>query len=173
MTTDTLVDLGLVLVFVLVGGVFAATEIALISLRESRIRELDRRGGRGRRTATLARDPNRFLSAVQIGVTVAGFFSAAYGASTLAPDLAPTLCSSSSVWVPTAWTRPSSRTTIWSASSTVASRCATITTVCWPPTVSRARWNNSSLRLSRLEVGSSSNSELYRELARRQLIGAP
>ncbi|MGU3586725.1 hemolysin family protein [Rhodococcus sp. C26F] len=91
MTTDTLVNLGLVLVFVLVGGVFAATEIALVSLRESQIRELDRRGGRGRRTATLARDPNRFLSAVQIGVTVAGFFSAAYGASTLAPDLAPTL----------------------------------------------------------------------------------
>ena len=78
MTTDILVNLGLVLVFVLVGGVFAATEIALVSLRESRIRELDRRGGRGRRTATLARDPNRFLSAVQIGVTVAGFFSAAY-----------------------------------------------------------------------------------------------
>ncbi|MBS9372253.1 hemolysin family protein [Rhodococcus sp. B50] len=91
MTADTLVNLALVLVFVLVGGVFAATEIALVSLRESQIRELDRRGGRGRRTATLARDPNRFLSAVQIGVTVAGFFSAAYGASTLAPDLAPTL----------------------------------------------------------------------------------
>jgi putative hemolysin len=43
------------------------------------------------RTAALARDPNRFLSAVQIGVTVAGFLSAAYGASTIAPALAPTL----------------------------------------------------------------------------------
>ncbi|MCD2114846.1 MULTISPECIES: hemolysin family protein [Rhodococcus] len=91
MTADTVVNLALVLVFVLVGGLFAATEIALVSLRESQIRELDRRGGRGHRTAALARDPNRFLSAVQIGVTVAGFFSAAYGASTLAPDLAPTL----------------------------------------------------------------------------------
>ena len=39
--------------------------------------------------ASLARDPNRFLSAVQIGVTVAGFFSAAFGASTLAPSFAP------------------------------------------------------------------------------------
>ncbi|MEU5842277.1 hemolysin family protein [Rhodococcus sp. NPDC047139] len=91
MTSGALLNLALVLVFVLVGGVFAATEIALVSLRESQIRELDRRGGRGRRTAALARDPNRFLSAVQIGVTVAGFFSAAYGASTLAPDLTPTL----------------------------------------------------------------------------------
>ncbi|WP_241386716.1 hemolysin family protein [Rhodococcus sp. CH91] len=91
MTTDTLVNLILVLVFVLIGGVFAATEIALVSLRESQLRELERRSNRGRRTAALARDPNRFLSAVQIGVTLAGFFSAAYGASTLAPDLAPTL----------------------------------------------------------------------------------
>ncbi|WP_278259115.1 CNNM domain-containing protein [Nocardioides convexus] len=41
--------------------------------------------------AAIARDPNRFLSAVQIGVTVAGFLSAAYGGSTLAPDVAPYL----------------------------------------------------------------------------------
>ncbi|EID78011.1 MULTISPECIES: hemolysin family protein [Rhodococcus] len=88
---DTVVDAGLVLLFVLVGGVFAATEIALVSLREGQIRRLERRGGRGARTAALARNPNRFLSAVQIGVTVAGFLSAAYGASTIAPALAPTL----------------------------------------------------------------------------------
>jgi len=48
-------------------------------------------GARGVLVAELARDPNRFLAAVQIGVTVAGFFSAAYGGSTLAPDLAPHL----------------------------------------------------------------------------------
>ena len=39
--------------------------------------------------AALARDPNRFLAAVQIGVTLAGFLSAAFGATTLADDLAP------------------------------------------------------------------------------------
>ena len=83
--TQTFVNLGLVVVFVLVGGVFAATEIALVSLRESQVNQLEQRGGRGERVATIARDPNRFLSAVQIGVTVAGFFSAAYGGSTLAP----------------------------------------------------------------------------------------
>lgn len=81
----------LVLVLVLVGGVFAATEIALVSLREGQIRGLEQRGGRGARTAALARNPNRFLSAVQIGVTVAGFFSAAYGASTIAPAVSPSL----------------------------------------------------------------------------------
>ncbi len=91
MDVQTLVNLGLVLLFVLIGGVFAATEIALVSLRSSQMAGLERMGSRGARVAGLARDPNRFLAAVQIGVTVAGFFSAAYGGSTLAPDLAPHL----------------------------------------------------------------------------------
>ena len=91
MDQETLFSIGLVLVFVLVGGVFAGTEIALVSLRESQIDQLARRGGRGARVARVARDPNRFLAAVQIGVTVAGFLSAAYGAATLAPDFAPGL----------------------------------------------------------------------------------
>lgn len=89
--TQTFVNLGLVVVFVLVGGVFAATELALVSLRESQVTQIQRRGARGARVAAVARDPNRFLAAVQIGVTVAGFFSAAYGGSELAPDLAPYL----------------------------------------------------------------------------------
>jgi putative hemolysin len=91
MGADTLLTIGLVLVFVLVGGVFAGTELALVSLRESQLSALERRGPRGARVAAVARDPNRFLAAVQVGVTVAGFFSAAYGAATLAPDLAPVL----------------------------------------------------------------------------------
>jgi putative hemolysin len=82
-------DVLLVLAFVLVGGVFAATEIALVSLRTAQVDKLEAQGGRGHAVASLARDPNRFLSAVQIGVTVAGFFSAAFGASTLAPSFAP------------------------------------------------------------------------------------
>jgi putative hemolysin len=91
MDQDTVVAVALVLAFVLIGGVFAGTELALVSLRESQIAGIERRGRRGARAAAVARDPNRFLAAVQIGVTVAGFFSAAYGASTIAPDVAPTL----------------------------------------------------------------------------------
>lgn len=89
--SQTWVNLGLVLLFVLIGGVFAATELALVSLRDGQVKALEREGGRGAKVASIARDPNRFLSAVQIGVTVAGFFSAAYGGSTLAPDVAPYL----------------------------------------------------------------------------------
>jgi putative hemolysin len=91
MDTQTFVNFGLVLLFILIGGVFAATEIALVSLRESQLSAIERSGVRGARVAAVARNPNRFLAAVQIGVTVAGFFSAAYGGSTLAPDLAPYL----------------------------------------------------------------------------------
>jgi putative hemolysin len=91
MDSQTFLNAGLVLVLVMLGGVFAATEIALVSLRESQLVRLERQSARGARVASVARDPNRFLAAVQIGVTVAGFFSAAYGGSTLAPDLAPYL----------------------------------------------------------------------------------
>lgn len=91
MSQGTLLNIGLVLLFILIGGLFAATEIALVSLRESQVTQMAQQGKRGERVAALARNPNRFLSAVQIGVTVAGFFSAAYGASTIAPDLAPVL----------------------------------------------------------------------------------
>ena len=89
--SDVWANIGLVLIFVLVGGVFAAAEIALVSLRESQVRSIGQRGARGARVAALAADPNRFLSAVQVGVTLAGFLSAAFGAATLAEDLTPLL----------------------------------------------------------------------------------
>lgn len=91
MTEQMWLSVGLVLVFILIGGLFAGTELALVSLRESQLDQLAKRGKRGAHVARVARDPNRFLAAVQIGVTVAGFISAAYGATTLAPALAPPL----------------------------------------------------------------------------------
>ena len=84
-------NIALVVVFVLIGGVFAATEMALVTLRESQLNAIAARGKRGARVAALARNPNTFLSAVQIGVTVAGFASAAYGAASIAPSVTPLL----------------------------------------------------------------------------------
>jgi putative hemolysin len=78
----------LVLVVIGIGGFFAAAEMALVSLRETQIRSLGRRGRRGQRTAKLAQDPNRFLSSVQIGVTLATLLSGAFGAALLADKLA-------------------------------------------------------------------------------------
>jgi putative hemolysin len=77
-------DIIIVLVIVCLGGFFSASEMALVSLREGQIRALAKRGKRGQRTARLASDPNRFFSAVQIGVTLATLVSGAYGAATLA-----------------------------------------------------------------------------------------
>ncbi len=89
MNGDLVWNIALVIAFVLIGGVFAATEMALVTLRESQINAIAARGRRGERVASLARNPNMFLSAVQIGVTVAGFASAAYGATSIAPSVAP------------------------------------------------------------------------------------
>ncbi|MGW5643249.1 hemolysin family protein [Saccharopolyspora sp. NPDC003752] len=84
-------NLALVLLFVLFGGYFAAAEIALVSLRESQVRKLAERDRRGARVAKLRADSNRFLSAVQIGVTFAGFFASSYGGATIAVRLEPML----------------------------------------------------------------------------------
>lgn len=89
--SETLLNVALVLVFILVGGIFAGAEIALVSLREGQVRALSGRGRRGGRVARLHEDPNRFLAAVQVGVTLAGFLSAAFGAATLADDVVPVL----------------------------------------------------------------------------------
>ena len=88
---DLFWNIALVFAFVLIGGVFAATEMALVTLRESQLNAISLRGRRGMKVAALARNPNTFLSAVQIGVTVAGFASAAYGATSIAPSLVPLL----------------------------------------------------------------------------------
>ena len=88
---STLGSIALVVLFVLIGGLFAAAEIALVSLRDSQARALASRSKRGRTVADLNEDPNRFLASVQVGVTLAGFMSAAFGGATLSDDLAPVL----------------------------------------------------------------------------------
>ena len=76
----------------IVGAVFVAAETALITLRESQVSRLaETKGRRGRRLAKLVEDPNRFLAAGQVGVTLAGFISAAYGEKRLAPIIVPKL----------------------------------------------------------------------------------
>jgi putative hemolysin len=87
----TLANVGLVVVFVVIGGLFAAAEIALVSLRDGQARALAARSKRGETVAALNEDPNRFLAAVQVGVTLAGFLSAAFGGATLSGDLEPVL----------------------------------------------------------------------------------
>ena len=87
--SDLWFNIAVVLFFVLLGGFFAAAELALVSLRESQVQRLAEESRRGRRLAALTANPNRYLAAGQVGVTLAGFISAGFGASTIAPDLSP------------------------------------------------------------------------------------
>jgi len=84
-------DLAIIAGLILLAALFVAAEIALISLRESQIRQMVARGKRGARVAALAENPNRFLAAAQVGVTVCGFLSAALGAEKLGGYVIPWL----------------------------------------------------------------------------------
>jgi putative hemolysin len=88
---QTLLDVLVIFVLIVASGVFVAAEMSLVSLRDSQVRQLAHRSKRGRTVAKLNDNPNRFLSAVQIGVTLFGFLSAAFGGATLADQLAPVL----------------------------------------------------------------------------------
>jgi len=80
---QTLLNIGIVLLLILIEGLFVAAEIALISLREGQVRALAESSRRGAIVAKLISDPNRFLAAVQIGVTTTALLSSAFGAVTL------------------------------------------------------------------------------------------
>ena len=84
-------DLGIVALLIALGGLFVAAEIALISLRESQVKQIALKGKRGAKVAQLASNPNRLLGAVQIGVTFSGFLSAALGAERLGKYVIPWL----------------------------------------------------------------------------------
>jgi putative hemolysin len=88
---DLLRSFLIVLIFILIGGFFASAELALVSLREGQVQRLSTRGRRGRRLAIVAANPNRFLAAGQVGVTLAGFISAGFGGAEIAPMIAPYL----------------------------------------------------------------------------------
>ena len=79
----TVLNVCIVLALILVEGLFVASEIALVSLREGQARAMADAGRRGRAVARLVEDPNRFLAAVQIGVTSTALLSSAFGAVTL------------------------------------------------------------------------------------------
>ena len=89
---STWVSALIVLFFILVGGFFAAAEIALVPLREAQVKRIaETKGRRGKLLKELHDHPNRFLASVQVGVTVAGFIGAGFGASSLTPVLSPVL----------------------------------------------------------------------------------
>jgi putative hemolysin len=87
-------ELALVLVLVLINGLLAMAELAVVSSRRARLRALIERNVTGaRRALALASDPGKFLSTVQIGITLVGVLSGAFSGATLGQRLADWLLS--------------------------------------------------------------------------------
>lgn len=84
---DVLPQIALVAVLIVVNGLLSGSELALVSLRESQLQRMEDGSRRARALALLARDPNRFLATIQIGITLAGFLASAAAAVSLAEPL--------------------------------------------------------------------------------------
>jgi putative hemolysin len=77
-----------VLLLVVLNGLFAMTEMAVVSARKSKLQSRAERGDRGaRRALELAEEPTHFLSAVQVGITLIGILAGAYGQAAIAGEL--------------------------------------------------------------------------------------
>lgn len=81
-----------ILMLICLNGIFSMSEIAIISARKSSLSNRVKRGDRGARIALdLANEPERFLSTVQIGITLIGILTGIYSGATLADRFAAIL----------------------------------------------------------------------------------
>ncbi len=82
------IAIAVVLLLVVLNGLFAMTELAVVSSRKSKLQSRAERGDRGARAALkLSEEPTQFLSAVQVGITLIGILAGAYGQATIAGEL--------------------------------------------------------------------------------------
>jgi putative hemolysin len=85
-------DVLIILALILLNGIFSMSELALVSARRMRLEKLSADGSRGARAALeLADNPSRFLSTIQVGITLISIFNGAYGEASLAARLAAQL----------------------------------------------------------------------------------
>ncbi len=80
--------IAVVLLLVVLNGLFAMTELAVVTSRKSKLQSRAERGDKGARKALdLSEEPTQFLSAVQVGITLIGILAGAYGQAAIAGDL--------------------------------------------------------------------------------------
>lgn len=78
----------IVLLLIVLNGVFAMAEIAIVSARKSKLQQKANEGDENAKAALeIAQNPNKFLSTVQIGITLVGIFAGAFGGATIAESL--------------------------------------------------------------------------------------
>lgn len=94
--TDTsgnlLVYIIILIILILVNGFFSASEMAMVTINDAKLKIAAEDGNRkAKQVQKLLSQPTRFLSSIQVGVTIAGFLTSAVGADQLAPPLASAL----------------------------------------------------------------------------------
>jgi putative hemolysin len=89
---SALLEISIIILLLFANGVFAMTEIALVSSRKGLLQSMVNKGSKGAaRALALSENPNRFLSTVQIGITMVGIVAGALGSGTVATRLAEVL----------------------------------------------------------------------------------
>lgn len=85
-------EIAILLALFLTNGLFAMSELSLVSSKPARLKARAEAGDKGARAAlALLEDPSRLLSTVQIGITLVGVFAGAFGAAAFSDDLAPVI----------------------------------------------------------------------------------
>ena len=85
-------DVAIIIVLILINGLFAMSELAIVSARKSKLQTLTDDGSKGAAIALrLAADPGKFLSTVQIGITLIGIIAGAYSGASLGGPVAERL----------------------------------------------------------------------------------
>jgi len=89
---SSFLEIIIILLLLVVNGVFALTEMAVVSARKAKLRQMAEQGNAGARAAlALAESPKRFLPTVQIGITLVGLLAGAFGGATVAEQIATRL----------------------------------------------------------------------------------
>jgi putative hemolysin len=88
--SDILVEAVIIVALIIFNGIFAMSEIAIVSSRKARLQQMANEGNANARAALdLAKEPGNFLSTVQIGITLVGILAGAFGGATVAESITP------------------------------------------------------------------------------------
>lgn len=85
---EAIIEIVIILLLILLNGLFAMSEIAVVTARKGRLQQAAENDGRAKAALDLAESPGRFLSTVQIGITLVGILAGAFGGATLAAEIA-------------------------------------------------------------------------------------
>jgi putative hemolysin len=87
--SDVTTTILIVFLLIILNGVFAMSEMAIVSARKTRLEQQAENGSKGAKQALeMAENPNRFLSTVQVGITLIGILSGVFGGATIASEIA-------------------------------------------------------------------------------------